>query len=156
MFDLGVQHGAAKSYHENGTQNTDENWVDGELDGNQRSYYSNGQIGICSDYTVGMRNGDHLEYFENGRPKVETHLFQGKVVGTHRQFMNNEDSTLIFEAEYLDGILEGKIRMLNKRTLSITLESIVSDLKKTLKLFKYVPYGKIDTQLQVDLITGQG
>jgi antitoxin component YwqK of YwqJK toxin-antitoxin module len=156
MFDLGVKHGAAKSYHENGTQCTDENWVDGELDGTQRSYYSNGQLGICSDYTVGVRNGDHLEYFQNGRPKFETHLFQGKVVGTHRQYMNNEDSTVIFEAEYLDGILEGKIRMLNKSTLAIALEGIVSDLKKTLKLFKYFTNGKMDTQLQVDLTTGQG
>ena len=156
MFDLGVQHGAAKSYHENGTYSTDENWVDGKLDGNQRSYYSNGQLKICSDYTVGIRNGDHLEYFENGRLSVETHLFEGKVIGTHRQFMNNEESTVIFEAEYLDGILEGKIRMLCRRTLAITLEGIVSDLKKTLKLFKYFTNGKLDTQLQVDLFSGQG
>ncbi len=75
--ETGLKQGAAREYAPDGKLTIEENYLDGELQGNRLLYAPNGQIVVKENYEKGKFQGEYLNYDLEGNLTIRGQYVEG-------------------------------------------------------------------------------
>ena len=90
---IAIKHGWYKTYNEDGTLISSQNYYKDELDGKWVEYYSNGQIEIKGNYKDGYKDGKWVEYSNSGNVMREYCYYNSVIQNDMSRCENNSPSS---------------------------------------------------------------
>jgi len=91
----------ARTWHPNGTLESEATFAGGALDDVLTHWFSNGQMRLQKGYQAGQQHGASREWYEGGQPMIEGSYADGRNHGPYRRW--HPDGTLAVDAEYHRG-----------------------------------------------------
>ncbi len=91
----------ARTWHPNGTLESEATFTGGALDDVLTHWYSNGQMRMQKEYRSGQQHGSVKEWYADGHQMIEGSYSDGRIHGPYRRW--HPDGTLAVDAEYHRG-----------------------------------------------------
>ena len=91
----------ARTWHPDGTLESEATFAGGALDGVLTHWFSNGQMRMQKEYRAGQQHGSGKEWYEDGQQMIEGSYSDGRIHGRYRRW--HPDGTLAVDAEYHRG-----------------------------------------------------
>jgi antitoxin component YwqK of YwqJK toxin-antitoxin module len=134
----GKKEGVYKSYHENGSELSDDSYNSKHK--NMSSTYSFGQLWQICNYIDNKINGVFKSYYSNGQLKEMNNYIDGNII-EYKLYYNNgcklsdntEDSfgQLYMVCNYVDGKLEGEFKSYHENGQLKEIYNFINGVKQT-------------------------
>jgi antitoxin component YwqK of YwqJK toxin-antitoxin module/Tfp pilus assembly protein PilF len=134
------QNGTDTVWFTNGLIFSEENYVNGNLDGDAKYYYYNGYLKTESQYTNGKKNGTEKGFTSGGAPDYISNYVNDKPDGEIKYF--HSDGTISETGFYANGLLNGEIKKFTEKGL-VTMAGNYTNDKETGAWKEYYPSSKI-------------